>query len=91
VIEPLAPGSVSLRLYAAPAATTPWGSDELIHADSTTEIATRLPDVTRRAGADALNLRVHVPGIAPAAVHDQIALLGPAARTMFPNRDEVSR
>jgi hypothetical protein len=33
-------------------------------------------DVAERAGLDALNIRLHVPGVAPDAVREQIEQLG---------------
>jgi hypothetical protein len=39
-------------------------------------VAAGLLDAVHRAGADALNLRVHVPGVAPDAARAQIEALG---------------
>ena len=39
-------------------------------------VAKALLDVVERAGADALNLRVHVPGVAPSDAREQIERLG---------------
>jgi hypothetical protein len=48
-------------------------------------VAGRLVEAVRQAGADALNLRVHLPGMSPEAVRRQIVRLGaevlPALRT----------
>jgi alkanesulfonate monooxygenase SsuD/methylene tetrahydromethanopterin reductase-like flavin-dependent oxidoreductase (luciferase family) len=52
------------RTYAAPAAQEHWEQSELI-AGTASEVAQRLADVRQMAGADSLNLRVHVPGITP--------------------------
>jgi alkanesulfonate monooxygenase SsuD/methylene tetrahydromethanopterin reductase-like flavin-dependent oxidoreductase (luciferase family) len=60
------------RSYAADAAQTTWGVDELAAGDT----AERLAESLRASGADALNVRIHVPGIAAPAVRDQIARLG---------------
>jgi alkanesulfonate monooxygenase SsuD/methylene tetrahydromethanopterin reductase-like flavin-dependent oxidoreductase (luciferase family) len=43
-------------------------------------VAEKLVAVLDATGADALNLRVHVPGLDPAAVRDQIEALGPTLR-----------
>ena len=55
-----------------------WGNDELIWAAAPSELAERLADFGRRAGCDALNLRVHLTGLEPARVRDQISTLGEA-------------
>lgn len=61
------------RTYAAQSAQSQWTSDELIHGD---HVGEQLRAVLVRSHGDALNLRVHVPGISPAAVRDQIVRLG---------------
>jgi alkanesulfonate monooxygenase SsuD/methylene tetrahydromethanopterin reductase-like flavin-dependent oxidoreductase (luciferase family) len=65
------------RSYAASAAQSHWGEDELVGGDDPRAVATRLAEIVVRARADALNLRVHVPGVSPGQVRDQIALLEP--------------
>jgi alkanesulfonate monooxygenase SsuD/methylene tetrahydromethanopterin reductase-like flavin-dependent oxidoreductase (luciferase family) len=64
------------RGYAA--ATTPahWGADEMVVGSSAEEVAQGLRAAQRAAGADALNLRVHVPGVSVAAAREQIVRLG---------------
>jgi alkanesulfonate monooxygenase SsuD/methylene tetrahydromethanopterin reductase-like flavin-dependent oxidoreductase (luciferase family) len=64
------------RGYSSDAAMTHWGGDELVTSDDATAVADALVDVARRVGADALNLRVHVPGLSPATVREQIERLG---------------
>jgi alkanesulfonate monooxygenase SsuD/methylene tetrahydromethanopterin reductase-like flavin-dependent oxidoreductase (luciferase family) len=59
------------RSYAAAPAQQHWTQSELISGDAA-EIAERLVAARSAAGADSLNLRVHVPGIKPAEVRDQI-------------------
>jgi alkanesulfonate monooxygenase SsuD/methylene tetrahydromethanopterin reductase-like flavin-dependent oxidoreductase (luciferase family) len=66
------------RGYSSRAAQLHWGGNELIGSADAEAVADALADVARRAGADALNLRVHVPGVAPEAVREQIGLLGDA-------------
>jgi alkanesulfonate monooxygenase SsuD/methylene tetrahydromethanopterin reductase-like flavin-dependent oxidoreductase (luciferase family) len=61
------------RTYAAVAAQTQWESDELISGDDVVE---RLRDVQTRSTADALNIRLHVPGVRPESIREQIGLLG---------------
>ena len=60
------------RSYAPGAAQANWGADELAN----DQPAERLAAALEATGADALNIRVHVPGIAASAVRDQIARLG---------------
>jgi alkanesulfonate monooxygenase SsuD/methylene tetrahydromethanopterin reductase-like flavin-dependent oxidoreductase (luciferase family) len=64
------------RGYAPATAPAHWGADEMIVATGAAEVAERLLDARRVAGADALNLRVHVPGVSAAASREQIAQLG---------------
>jgi alkanesulfonate monooxygenase SsuD/methylene tetrahydromethanopterin reductase-like flavin-dependent oxidoreductase (luciferase family) len=64
------------RSYTPASAQANWGKDELVADDDGATVAERLADVAARAGVDALNLRVHVPGVSPAAARDQIDRLG---------------
>jgi alkanesulfonate monooxygenase SsuD/methylene tetrahydromethanopterin reductase-like flavin-dependent oxidoreductase (luciferase family) len=50
--------------------------DMIVHGDAAS-VAAQLAGVMAETGADALNLRVHVPGLAPAAVVEQIEQLAP--------------
>ena len=72
--------------YAAPA--TSFGDDQTIACDDPEEMAERLAATVREVGADALNLRVQLPGMAPEQVREQIALIGstvvPALRKAWP-------
>ena len=45
-------------------------------ADDAGALAAALAAVARRAGVDALNLRVHVPGVSASAAREQIAAMG---------------
>jgi len=58
-----------------PDATT-FGDDATVAALDPAEIAQRLSAVVGAAGADSLNLRVHLPGVAPGEARAQIAALG---------------
>jgi len=62
--------------YAPGTATTHWGADEMAAGDDPAEVASALEDATARAGVDALNLRVHVPGVSVDAAREQIVRLG---------------
>ena len=64
------------RSYAPGAAPSHWGRDEMAQSTDAGEVVEHLVAATRAAGADALNLRVHVPGIEPAAAREQIERLG---------------
>lgn len=58
------------RSYSPAEAQARWKGDQLLgDADA-------IADAARRAGCDAVNLRIHVPGVSPAAARDQIAALG---------------
>lgn len=64
------------RGYAPTSAPTHWGADEMIVGAAADDVARGLLDAQRAAGVDALNLRVHVPGVNAAAGREQIARLG---------------
>ena len=64
------------RSYAPGTAPAHWGRDEMIDSRNADDIAARLVAAARDAGADALNLRVHVPGVGPEAAREQIERLG---------------
>jgi alkanesulfonate monooxygenase SsuD/methylene tetrahydromethanopterin reductase-like flavin-dependent oxidoreductase (luciferase family) len=64
------------RGYAPTSAPAHWGADEMIVDDDPVALGRRLLDAQARAGTDALNLRVHVPGVSAAAAREQIARLG---------------
>jgi alkanesulfonate monooxygenase SsuD/methylene tetrahydromethanopterin reductase-like flavin-dependent oxidoreductase (luciferase family) len=64
------------RSYSPTSAQSHWGGDELIGSSDARAVATGVADAAKRAGADAVNLRVHVPGVAPADARNQIERLG---------------
>jgi alkanesulfonate monooxygenase SsuD/methylene tetrahydromethanopterin reductase-like flavin-dependent oxidoreductase (luciferase family) len=64
------------RTYSSRAAQATWGRDELVGGSDGATVAQGLADVAARAGLDALNLRLHVPGVEPATVREQIERLG---------------
>lgn len=61
------------KSYAATSAIASWGEDEVVAGG---DAADRLVDALSTTGADALNIRVTVPGVAPTLVREQIAALG---------------
>jgi alkanesulfonate monooxygenase SsuD/methylene tetrahydromethanopterin reductase-like flavin-dependent oxidoreductase (luciferase family) len=64
------------RSYSSSSAMEHWGRDELVDAATADDVVGGLLDALERAGADALNLRVHVPGVSPEGAREQIAGLG---------------
>ena len=75
------------RSYASGAAQSHWTADELATSHDPGELASMLADTLAGAGADALNLRIHVPGVDPDAAREQIVALGddmlPALRSIL--------
>jgi alkanesulfonate monooxygenase SsuD/methylene tetrahydromethanopterin reductase-like flavin-dependent oxidoreductase (luciferase family) len=67
------------RGYAPEGAAANWGANELVGAHDPAEVAAGLVAAAQVAGADALNLRVHVAGITPADARAQIERLGDSA------------
>ena len=64
------------RGYAAAAAQTHWSEEALLSSSDPAELAGMLAHTVIRAGGDALNVRLHVPGITPEEVREQLAALG---------------
>jgi alkanesulfonate monooxygenase SsuD/methylene tetrahydromethanopterin reductase-like flavin-dependent oxidoreductase (luciferase family) len=65
------------RGYAPDSAQRHWGEgEELVRGETAEEVAARLLRVAERGGADAFNLRVHLVGVAPERVEEQIERLG---------------
>jgi alkanesulfonate monooxygenase SsuD/methylene tetrahydromethanopterin reductase-like flavin-dependent oxidoreductase (luciferase family) len=56
--------------------STSFGDDQTVSAHDPAELSDRLLSVLLASGADALNLRVHLPGMAATDVRDQIVRLG---------------
>jgi alkanesulfonate monooxygenase SsuD/methylene tetrahydromethanopterin reductase-like flavin-dependent oxidoreductase (luciferase family) len=74
------------RGYADTGAMAHWQGDQLVNG-SAEQIADRLAEAAALVGADAINLRIHVPGVQPAEIMDQIDALGPMVarlRTLHP-------
>jgi len=67
------------RSYAPAGAAASWGPNELATAPEAGKVAALLVDAARAAGADALNIRVHVAGVTPADARAQIERLGDEA------------
>jgi alkanesulfonate monooxygenase SsuD/methylene tetrahydromethanopterin reductase-like flavin-dependent oxidoreductase (luciferase family) len=63
------------RSYTPPVAQAHWHGEQLVAGDAS-EVAAGLRDAMETAGCDCVNLRVHVPGVAPALAREQIRRLG---------------
>jgi alkanesulfonate monooxygenase SsuD/methylene tetrahydromethanopterin reductase-like flavin-dependent oxidoreductase (luciferase family) len=63
------------RSYASTGAQVHWEGEQMVAADDAGTLAEELAALARQAGVDALNLRVHVPGVSPSAARDQIAAM----------------
>jgi alkanesulfonate monooxygenase SsuD/methylene tetrahydromethanopterin reductase-like flavin-dependent oxidoreductase (luciferase family) len=67
------------RTYTPASAQAQWGEgSQLVDGPDADAVVEELAAVARHVGADALNLRVHVPGVAPTTARNQIAALGDA-------------
>jgi alkanesulfonate monooxygenase SsuD/methylene tetrahydromethanopterin reductase-like flavin-dependent oxidoreductase (luciferase family) len=64
------------RGYARSEVMEHWGKDQNVWSDDPMEVAERLAVVAARAGADAINMRIHVPGVMPGDAREQIVRLG---------------
>jgi alkanesulfonate monooxygenase SsuD/methylene tetrahydromethanopterin reductase-like flavin-dependent oxidoreductase (luciferase family) len=63
------------RSYASPGAQAHWQGEQLVAGD-VNAVAAGLRAAMESAGCDALNLRVHVPGVEPERAREQICRLG---------------
>jgi alkanesulfonate monooxygenase SsuD/methylene tetrahydromethanopterin reductase-like flavin-dependent oxidoreductase (luciferase family) len=65
------------KSYAPEQAKAHWGQgQELVQGDNGAEVAERLGQVAEQGGCNAFNLRVHIHGLAPEPVREQIERLG---------------
>ena len=68
-----------------------FADDQTISADDPDELAERIHAAWRASGADAVNVRVHLPGVAPSDIRRQIMTLGneviPLVRQMWVEAD----
>jgi alkanesulfonate monooxygenase SsuD/methylene tetrahydromethanopterin reductase-like flavin-dependent oxidoreductase (luciferase family) len=63
------------RSYASPGAVQHWKGQQMVTGDDADPIADALMAQAEAAGADALNLRVHVPEVSPAEIRREIEAL----------------
>jgi alkanesulfonate monooxygenase SsuD/methylene tetrahydromethanopterin reductase-like flavin-dependent oxidoreductase (luciferase family) len=63
-------------VYESYAPSDAFGDDQTIASDEPAELADRLMEAVDGVGADALNLRVQLPGMSPEQVRDQIVRIG---------------
>ncbi|NNE73127.1 MAG: LLM class flavin-dependent oxidoreductase [Acidimicrobiales bacterium] len=76
------------RSYAPDRAIANWGSgDQLITGATAAETLERLADMLRASNCDTVNIRIHVKGLTPAQVDDQI---GRYAGQLGPLRDALA-
>ncbi len=79
--------------YAAPARS--FGDDQTIVTDGPHQMAQELATTASAVGADALNLRVQLPGMSPEQVREQIAQIGSTVlrplRNIWPSPQPESR
>ena len=80
--------------YAAPARS--FGDDQTIATDDPEDMVARLAAVMHEVGADALNLRIQLPGMTPAQVREQIEHIGAAVvvplKALWPaGNDQLTR
>jgi alkanesulfonate monooxygenase SsuD/methylene tetrahydromethanopterin reductase-like flavin-dependent oxidoreductase (luciferase family) len=68
--------------YAEPAAQVHWKGEQMIQGDTADSVAEQLIAAAHVAGVDALNLRLHVPGVSPEEIHDQIRSLADVVPTV---------
>jgi alkanesulfonate monooxygenase SsuD/methylene tetrahydromethanopterin reductase-like flavin-dependent oxidoreductase (luciferase family) len=64
------------RTYAAASAQSHWADDAVLSSADPVELAEMLVETVLLAGCDGLNIRLHVPGITPEEIRDQLAALG---------------
>ncbi|HKF90917.1 MAG TPA: LLM class flavin-dependent oxidoreductase [Acidimicrobiia bacterium] len=76
------------RTYAPAASQTRWEGEQLVASASGGDVGAGLADAARRAGADAVNIRIHVSGVTPESAREQIARLGDAVIPAL--REELS-
>jgi hypothetical protein len=77
------------RTYAAASAQSHWADDAVLSSADPAELAEMLVETVVAAGCDGLNIRLHVPGIAPEEIRDQLAALGevvPRVSTLLAER-----
>jgi alkanesulfonate monooxygenase SsuD/methylene tetrahydromethanopterin reductase-like flavin-dependent oxidoreductase (luciferase family) len=71
--------------YSSAAAMRHWPADQTIHSDDPVEVAERVALQMKEINVDAVNLRIHLPGVTPAQARDQITRIAaevvPALRT----------
>jgi alkanesulfonate monooxygenase SsuD/methylene tetrahydromethanopterin reductase-like flavin-dependent oxidoreductase (luciferase family) len=72
------------RGYAEPSAQAHWTGDQLVNGDDPGWVAEQLAGAALAGGAQALNLRVHVPGLTPGEVMAQIQALADVVEAVRP-------
>jgi hypothetical protein len=63
------------RKYGSEAAQRNWSDNSIVNGATGEEAAERLADQLRAAGCDTVNVRLHLKGLSPERVNDQIDIL----------------
>jgi alkanesulfonate monooxygenase SsuD/methylene tetrahydromethanopterin reductase-like flavin-dependent oxidoreductase (luciferase family) len=63
------------RTYSTAAAMSHWADDAVLSSPDPAELAEMLVETVMLAGCDGLNIRLHVPGITPEEIREQLAAL----------------
>ena len=74
--DALARQFATYQSYSPAAAQQHWRDDGFLVHDDPSSLAAELVAALVQSGADSLNLRVHVPGVAPRTAREQIDMLG---------------
>lgn len=82
--EALAAQRALYESYASAAAQQHWAPTNTIVDTDSAALAERVAASVRAAGADAVNVRVHMDGLSAAAVRDQIGALAPLVSALGP-------
>jgi ClpP class serine protease len=61
--------------YSNDAAQKHWPKDQTIHSVDAAEVAERIAEAMEQINVDAVNLRIHLPGVTPTQARDQITRL----------------
>ncbi|HEX7097384.1 MAG TPA: hypothetical protein VF183_15965, partial [Acidimicrobiales bacterium] len=81
--------------YSSSAAMKHWARDQTVNGTDPADVADQLVDALITVNADALNLRVHLPGINESAARAQIERLGeellPLLRARLARREQVRK
>jgi hypothetical protein len=63
-----------------------FGGDQTVASNDPADLVEQLDQAVRESGADALNVRIHLPGMPPQEVREQIARLGAEVAPLLRSR-----